>query len=252
MFRMRLLDLTLPTAAENLAFDEALLEEAEAAGRPTETLRFWEPQQPMIVLGRSSKIDDEVHRNACRKSAVPVFRRASGGAAIVTGPGCMMYAVVLSYPARPELRTPDRVHRFVLGIMAAALKPLVPGVRHRGISDLAVGELKFSGNSIRCKRDHLLYHGTLLYDFPLELIDRWLSMPPRMPEYRGGRSHAAFMTNLPLPAAVIRRALIDAWDAAEPYGKLPERRISRLVAEKYGQGGWNSSTWHSSRRAGGC
>jgi len=50
---MRYLDLTLPSPAENLALDEALLEEAEASGRPTETLRLWEPRQPAVVVGRS-------------------------------------------------------------------------------------------------------------------------------------------------------------------------------------------------------
>ena len=35
---MQYLDLTLPTAAENLALDEALLEEAETAATPIETL----------------------------------------------------------------------------------------------------------------------------------------------------------------------------------------------------------------------
>ena len=44
------MDLTLPSPAENLALDEALLEEAEATGRPTETLRFWEPARPMVVV----------------------------------------------------------------------------------------------------------------------------------------------------------------------------------------------------------
>ncbi len=36
---MHYLDLTLPTPAENLALDEALLEEAETAADPLETLR---------------------------------------------------------------------------------------------------------------------------------------------------------------------------------------------------------------------
>ena len=82
---MRYLDLTLPTAAENLALDEALLEEAEAAGGPTEMLRLWESPQPLVVVGRSSRIDAEVRVDACRASGIPILRRASGGAAIVAG-----------------------------------------------------------------------------------------------------------------------------------------------------------------------
>ena len=91
----------------------------------------------------------------------------------------------------------SQAHRYVLDMLAAALRPLAPDVQCRGTSDLALGEWKFSGNSVRCRRDHFLYHGTLLYDFPLELIDRCLAMPPRMPDYRAGRPHSDFVANLP-------------------------------------------------------
>jgi lipoate---protein ligase len=211
---MRLLDLTLPTPDENLALDEALLDEAEAACQPTETLRLWEPLAPMVVVGRSSKIAAEVHVDACCRRGIPILRRTSGGAAILTGPGCLMYALVLSLQRRPVLRAVDAAHRIVLGELARELSLLAPGVTHRGISDLAIGPegRKFSGNSIRMKRRHLLYHGTVLYDFPLELIEECLAMPPREPEYRDGRTHRAFVTNLPLAPAAIRRAIVRAWE----------------------------------------
>jgi len=236
---MRYLDLTLPTPPENLALDEALLEEAEQAGRPTETLRLWEPAEPMVVVGRSSRIDDEVHRDFCRRRGIPILRRPSGGAAVLTGPGCLMYALVLSYERRPKLRMIDHAHRFVLGRIASALQALVPDVTCRGTSDLAIGREKFSGNSVRCKRDHFLYHGTLLYGFPLELIDECLTMPPREPAYREGRAHCTFVANLPLSAAEIRRALVAAWDANKPCVPWPRDHTLRLVNEKYGQPEWN-------------
>jgi len=236
---MQLLDLTLPTAAENLALDEALLEEAESAARAVETLRFWEPAEPLVVVGRSSHIASEVRVDACRNLGIPVLRRISGGAAVVTGPGCLMYAVILERRLHGELRMIDRAHRFVLGTLAAAMKGLVPGVRCHGISDLAIDGRKFSGNSLRCRRNYLLYHGTLLYEFPLELIEQCLAMPPRQPAYRAGRTHAAFVTNLPLPAAAIRRAIAAAWNAGDPLDDWPRELTSRLAAEKYRQPSWN-------------
>lgn len=236
---MRLLDLTLATPAENLALDEALLEEAEAAGRPTETLRFWEPPAPMVVVGRSSRLDDEVRLDRCRQLGIPVFRRVSGGAAIVAGPGCLMYALVLSYELRPALRLIDHAHQCVMGTMAGALAPLVAGVEPQGISDLAVCGKKVSGNSVRCKQDHLLYHGTLLYDFPLELIEQCLKMPLRQPEYRRGRRHGTFVTNLPLDAGETRRAIALAWQAEGSWADWPRRWTAGLVEERYSQREWN-------------
>lgn len=236
---MRYLDLTLATAAENLALDEALLEEAEVSPRPLETLRLWEPPTPMVVVGRSSRAAEEVHLDACRQRGIPVLRRSSGGASIVTGPGCLMYAVVLSYQQRPALRMIDEAHRFVLGKLVSALKPLLPAVQFRGTSDLTVDQWKFSGNSVRCKRDYFLYHGTLLYNFPLELISTCLAMPPREPDYRQGRKHAAFVANLPLPAAAIRQALAATWEAGEPCDPWPRERTAQLVAERFTQAEWN-------------
>ncbi len=236
---MRLLDLTLSTPAENIALDEALLEEAEASGTPGEVLRLWEPEQPIVVVGRGSQLDQEVNQPACHERGVPILRRASGGAAIVTAPGCLMYAVVLSYALRPALRSLDEAHRFVLETTLGGLRPLVPHVSRQGTSDLTLGPLKFSGNSVRCKREHLLYHGTLLYDFPLPLVSQCLTMPPRQPDYRQNRPHDAFVANLPLTAAQLRTALIHAWQAVPDDDDWPRERVRQLVETRYGQHAWN-------------
>jgi len=239
---MRLLDLTLPSDAENLALDEALLDEAERVGQGGEVLRLWEPQRPMVVVGRSTNIEAEVRRDACRRLGIPIFRRVSGGAAILTGPGCLMYAIVLERHARGGQLAGEHAHRFVLGKMSAALGGRAAGLCCRGTSDLALADRKVSGNSLRLKRDHLLYHGTLLYGFPLALIERCLAMPPRMPDYRRRRSHGEFMVNLPLSAGEIRRGVIAAWNAVEPYPDWPRDRTAGLAAEKYAQPQWNENS----------
>jgi lipoate-protein ligase A len=231
---MHLLDLTLPSPAENLALDEALLDAAEAGELLGEVLRFWESPQPMVVLGRSSRVADEVNVQACRERDIPILRRSSGGTAILAGPGCLMYALVLSYDRRPGLRAIDAAHRFVLETLAESLRPLVPEIAHRGISDLAIGDQKCSGNSMRCKRDHFLYHGTLLYDFPLDLMAVCLAVPPRQPEYRQGRQHSDFVVNMPLSATTIRNTVQATFAATDALYAWPETRMKTLAREKHG------------------
>jgi lipoate-protein ligase A len=235
---MRYLDLTLPTLAENLALDEALLAEAEASEESLETLRIWESDALGVVVGRSTPVV-EVRMDVCRARRVPVLRRISGGAAVVVGPGCLMYSLVFSFRLRPELRSLDRAHSFVLGKIADALRPSVADIAMRGTCDLTIGDKKFSGNAVRVKREHLLYHGTLLYNFPLETVGELLAMPRKWPEYRHDREHDAFVTNLPLDADFIRAALWSAWNANEPCSDWPRAETARLAAEKYSNREWN-------------
>ncbi len=233
---MRLLELTLPTPAENLALDEALLTEADencSAGPALarETLRIWQSPQAAVVLGRSSKMDDEVHVAECCRRRIPILRR-------------------------PILRAADEAHRFVLDRLGIALRAAIRdnataesssrGIAYRGTSDLTFGRgaTKFSGNAIRYGRNHLLYHGTILYDFDIRLIAELLKTPPLAPEYRRQRPHDEFVANLPLAENQIRRAIINAWrhdpgTIVEASTDWPQARAAALVARRYGRPEWN-------------
>lgn len=236
---MFLYDLTLDSAAENLALDEALVEVAEAAAEPSESLRLWESRGPLVVVGRSSRVHAEVDVPACRERGVPIVRRPSGGAAVVAGPGCLMYAVVLDCRLRPELRSIEQAHRFVLETNLRAVRSLGIDAARKGTSDLAIGDRKFSGNSLRCRRNALLYHGTLLYQFDLPLVGELLKMPERQPAYRAGRRHDEFVTNLSVIGDVLRAALARAWSANLPAPVWPRERVSELVASRYSRDEWN-------------
>jgi lipoate-protein ligase A len=263
---MQRFDITLPTPAENLAFDEAILEWAEENAADGEFLRLWESPQPMVVVGRSSHVGKEVNEEFCRQERIPILRRSSGGAAIVTGPGCLMYGLVLSYAVRPELKDITRAHAFVLKQLKTTLGLLLShagAITCAGTSDLAIEAeaesnppdsplpaprsplsaprsiLKFSGNSLRVKRTHLLYHGTLLYAFDLGLIERCLRVPPRQPDYRKARPHGDFVTNLPATRQQLADSVACAFPMASAPCVVPMSRVEELVTERFGDDRWN-------------
>ncbi|MFM8253209.1 MAG: biotin/lipoate A/B protein ligase family protein [Planctomycetota bacterium] len=238
---MQLLDLTLPAVVENLALDEALLEAAESGELTGEVLRLWESSQTAVVLGRASCWQDESSVAACRDDRIEVVRRASGGAAVMIGRGCLMYALILDLSLRPELANIDAAHQWVMQRLLAAIRPLVPDVEFQGTCDLTYRQRKFSGNSLRCKRGHLLYHGTILYDFPVPLLTRYLGTPPRQPAYRAGRGHEEFVTNLPVNVGQLRAHLQQSFAVQGSLSEWPQARTSELASTRYQSLAWNQA-----------
>src|SRR6266480_945364 len=110
---MTLLDLTLPTPAENLACDEALLDAAESCSGG-EVLRFWESPEYFVVVGYANKVATEVNVATCEARGIPILRRCSGGGTVVQGPGCLSYALVLSIADNAELRNITAANRFIM------------------------------------------------------------------------------------------------------------------------------------------
>src|SRR5262249_45351817 len=246
---MERLERTMATPAENVALDEALLELAEDDPSAREFLRLWESPQPMVVVGRSSRIGAEVNVAACDERGVSVLRRSSGGAAVVAGPGCFMYALVLDLQLRPEFKDIARAHALVLERIKSSLARLpacASRISRAGTSDLVVDDQaanatprKFSGNSLRLKRTHLLYHGTLMYGFDPSLIETCLKMPPRQPDYRAARPHAEFVTNLPATRQQLIEALDRAWPTEVELNDVPLAKVRELVATRFGRREWN-------------
>ena len=238
---LHFLDATLPGAPANVALDEALLDEAEARGGPS-VLRVWELDHLAVILGASCRLIENVKVRACRADGVEVARRSSGGGTVVIGPGALNVSVVLPIDAAAELKAVDSAQKFVLGRTLEAIRLAgVPGAEMLGSGDLTLDGRKFSGSAQRRLRRFLLVHASLLYDFPLDAIDRYTPMPPRRPAYRGDRPHAEFVVNLPLPRDRLIEAIRGAWlprDRPETLAEVPEARLRALIEGKFSKADW--------------
>jgi lipoate---protein ligase len=234
---LTLLDHTAESLDENLALDEALLLAAEA-GTGGEVLRFWEWPTYAVVLGAGGSIAIDVDEDACRADGVTIHRRASGGGTVLLGRGCLLFSLVLAYERAAELRDVTASYRWVLGRVRDALRSVAP-LEAVGISDLAWNGRKVSGNAQQRKSRHVLHHGSLLYDFELAAVTRYLRSPEREPAYRAGRSHNEFLTNLRADTGTLKRLLAEAF-AAESAAIHPETlgQVSEFVRDKYRTTEW--------------
>jgi len=235
---MYLFDQTFAAPADNLACDEALLAMCER-GFGGGILRFWEPSTHFVVLGYGSVAGDEVDLDACRRLGVSIFRRSSGGGSVLQGPGCMNYSLVLHTEESGPFATITATTAHIMARNAAALQPLVSGViTVRGTSDLTIDDVKFSGNAQRRLNRALLFHGTILVDFDLSLIETVLRLPARQPAYRAHRPHRAFLRNVAIPRPAVREALRNAWTALQDLPLVPLEEIRRLAHERYTLDSW--------------
>jgi lipoate-protein ligase A len=236
---MLICDLSLPTPAENLACEEALLDWCEA-GDGSPLLRFWEPEDYFVVVGYGNRVSSEVNTSFCRQRGIPILRRCSGGGTVLQGPGCLNYCLVLPTDDPAELRSIPSTNRFVMERNRAALE-LVTGrrVEIKGHSDLVIGNLKFSGNAQRRRLRYLIFHGCFLLNMDLDRIQEALVMPSKEPDYRAHRPHTEFLMNLEVSASTAKNALAHAWEADVPLSDLPIQAIQALALEKYTRKEWN-------------
>jgi lipoate-protein ligase A len=239
MTGLKILDRTYNTPAEDLACDEALLDACESGASP-EVLRFWEPKQHFIVLGYANKASVEADLEACARRRVSVLRRCSGGGAVLQGPGCLNYSLILRFENAPALQSITDANASIMSRNRDALAAVLgQPVAIQGTTDLTMGRLKFSGNAQRRKKHCLLFHGTFLVDFDLELVQECLRPPSRQPDYRQQRSHAEFLTNLHTPVDRIKKAMQNIWLTDGHLNLDIAKPMERLVAEKYSREDWN-------------
>jgi lipoate---protein ligase len=230
---MKYIDLTLPTPAENLACDEALLNICED-GLEDEVLRFWEPRQYFVVLGYSNRLAREVQLSFCTRHGIPVLRRYSGGGTVAQGPGCLNFTLILRLQKSGLLHTIRGTNTYILQRHKQVLESIMgKSVEIQGHSDLSLYDLKFSGNAQRRRDRCLLFHGTFLTDFNISFVQQALLLPPAQPAYRRNRSHKNFLTNLKIPGHRLKEAIRNVWDATELLEEVPHGEIVRLTNQRY-------------------
>lgn len=221
-------DISFANPSENILYDDVLLTMAEE-GLTGNTLRIWESPICFVVLGRTGKVEEDLNFETLRKDAVPVLRRSSGGGTVLQGAGCLNFSFILSKEVNSDLADLRRSYHVILEGVLTVLRELKISAVFRPISDLALAhsEKKFSGNAQRRGRKFILHHGTILYEFDLALVSRYLTMPQDVPQYRKGRSHADFIANI----AVSRKDLLARFQSA--YCPIGQNIISKPTAIEY-------------------
>jgi lipoate---protein ligase len=225
---MVLKDISFNTPQENILYDEVLLFLSES-GQGGEVLRFWESDILFVVLGLIGKEKEDVNIPLIEQDGISVLRRCSGGGTVLQGKGCLNYSIILSKELHPQILSIKESYRYLLGKVIAALNDLGIESVFQPISDIALRKInkKISGNAQKRLRKSILHHGTILYDFDLSKIERYLRIPRDMPEYRQGRRHEEFLSNVGLSVRDFKTKLMESFQIREQerFPSLLEKKV---------------------------
>jgi lipoate-protein ligase A len=195
-------------------YDDDLIEATRRDGQTR--VRVYRLTETAVVIGAGSQPDAELHLDACREDDVPILRRRGGGCAVVLDPGSVIVSVVAAgLPFGQHRRHLEALSEWL--IVALTIVG-IPEVCRNGICDLVIGDRKVAGACLHRTRDLLYYSASLLVDPDLAIVTRYLKHPPREPDYRCGRPHAAFMGRLA--------------DLAPECPQAPSVRAAALVADQ--------------------
>ena len=182
----------LKSIREHLEYDDNFLKTL-TNNSPDIYIRFWELTSYAIILGRSNSKENEVKLK--KTNTIPIIKRASGGGTVLLGPGCLCYSLFIPTGFTPCSNI-SKTNSFIMNTLKDSLEPLNSNITIRGYIDLCINDIKFSGNAQRRTKDAILFHGTILYNFDLQMIEQTLKHPSKEPDYRKKRSHKEFLTNL--------------------------------------------------------
>jgi lipoate-protein ligase A len=183
-----------PVFPGELCKNDALFMHGALMAKPF--VRCYPQDRVEIVYGPSCKPEKEIILKRCTADGVFYQKRRGGGGTVILSPGMVVVIVVggrRKGEGTNEIFT--RIHQAIIGLLLPFTKDRVV---QRGISDLAIGEKKIAGSSLYLGRrpDLYYYQSSIMVESDVSLIQRYLTHPPREPQYRNGRNHGDFCTTL--------------------------------------------------------
>jgi len=151
----------------SVASDEAILN-ARLRELVPDTLHFYIRNCPCISIGYNMPLKESVCIDEVAKRNVRLVRRFSGGSAVYTDPGQLIFALIIdsSYLPGDLLESYRRICEAVI----RGLSYLGVRAEHKPVNDIVVDGLKISGSAQLRRGGIVLHHGTVMVDTDLDTL----------------------------------------------------------------------------------
>ena len=219
----------LPTAI-NVALDEVLTEEV-GAGRRNPTLRFWDWEEPSVVIGSFQSVKNELDAEGVQKYGIKVVRRISGGGAMFMEAGnCITYSLYLPQTLVDGLSFEDS-YKFLDAWVLAALESMGIEAFYVPLNDIATQQGKIGGAAQkRLSNGAMVHHVTMSYDIDADKMVQVLRIGKEKLSDKGTRSAKKRVDPLRRQSGLSRAEILECMSQtfADRYGA----RAAVLSAEE--------------------
>lgn len=236
----------LPTQV-NVALDEVLTEEV-GAGLRNPTLRFWDWEEPSVVIGSFQSVKNEVDPEGVSRHGITVVRRISGGGAMFMEAGnCITYSLYLPQTLVDGISFADS-YAFLDAWVMAALEKLGITAFYVPLNDIATEQGKIGGAAQkRLANGGMLHHVTMSYDIDADKMVEVLRIGKEKLSDKGTRSAKKRVDPLRRQTGMARAAILQAMQEvfSERYGAVESRlteaeleEARKRVDSKFGTEEW--------------
>jgi lipoate-protein ligase A len=191
--RFRVIDTGIRPCREQMAFDQALIENHKA-GKIPDTIRFLQ-FPPSVLVGRHQAISHELNLDACTKAGVGIGRRITGGGALYLDEGQFGWELVFHRDTLGISNLGD-LAREICEAAAFGLSKLGVDARYRPRNDIEVDGRKISGTGGFFDGSTIFYQGTTLVDMDGAKMATLLNIPAAKLAKRGQTSGAQRVVTL--------------------------------------------------------
>jgi len=228
------------------ASDEAIVN-ARLAGAVPNTVHFYTRDSPTISIGYNRSVEKSVFTEEAARRNVKVIRRFSGGSAVFTDRGQLIFSLTLDASLLPSdiVESYEKICRAVIrGLSILGIK-----AEYKPVNDILVGGKKISGSAQLRRGGVVLHHGTMLVDTDLESMAAVLKPPQGKKGDQFVMKHVTSLREAMGDAPdmqVLKRAIVkgisDAFSVTlYPRSLTPQEvvDIDGLIEGKYSSRDWN-------------
>lgn len=195
----------------HVALDEVIAAEV-AAGRRNPTLRFWDWDSSLVVIGTFQSFGNEIDVDGAARHGIGVTRRVSGGGAMFMEPGNTITYSLTVPVSLVEGLTIEQSYPFLDAWVIDALAGIGVNARYVPLNDIVSDAGKIAGAAQkRFGNGVLVHHATMAYDIDADKMMEVLRVGREKMVDKGVKSANKRVDPLKSQTRLSRREIIESF-----------------------------------------